>query len=99
MKKVLNKEIELKVGKETDSKSTYADLLQLCINLRSSKWEFSIEEMRDIFRLSDVIEKGWEELDFEDNDFTNLLQLVEQTKYPIVNKEIIEFNDYILWLK
>jgi hypothetical protein len=90
----LNKEIELVI--EKDKQATYADLLKICVNWAAPEGGFTVEQMKERIRLSDVIEAWWNELDFEDSDYTNLIQLVKETKWAIVNKEIIEFSDYIL---
>lgn len=47
----------------------------------------------------DIIDKGGEILEFEDADFECLKQCVNNMRWFIVHKEIIDFVDYIIGLK
>lgn len=98
MKKVINKstDIELDKGK----KAKYSDLLESCIKTQLPQWGFDLKDMRERNRLLDILEKkDKKEYSFEDNDFDNLKKIIELSRWLKIDKEILEFTNYILGIK
>lgn len=51
--------------------------------------------MRKRLRLKEVVDKGGSKLKFEDADFALLQNLVAKTPWRMINREIVDFSDYI----
>jgi len=65
-------------------------LCAYCVNM-PKEGGFTPDEMGKALRVLEVIEKGGDELQFEDADFAYLQQRVAESKWGVVNKEIAEF--------
>ena len=78
-----------------DTKLTYGDLIQLCIDNTPQGW-FSVTEMRIRLRILDVIKKWWDKLKFEDEDYKTVKKCVSDMKWWVIHKDIIDFTDLIL---
>lgn len=88
----LNKETSIETG--VDVKAKYGDLLLACLNSRPDGG-FDIQEMRKRLRVIDVVEKGGDELLFEDADMATIVGCVSSMKWAVFSKEIVEFSDYV----
>lgn len=91
MKKIENKKVF--------EKEKYVDLLDTCNKQLPEGW-FSVDEMRKRLKISDILEdKEKKAYEFEDADFDTLKSLVNGMKWGILNKEVLDFVDYINSIK
>jgi len=106
MKTVENKQTEIVLSmKEVPStveggapiqvpvKAKYGDLILLVIN-NPGQAGFSIVEIKQRLQIAAAIGEG-ETFNLEDVDFTLVKTLLAAFKWAQVNKEVVEFSDYI----
>lgn len=93
MKKIKNKKLNFRVIEDGKEKvADYAYLISVCVN-EVGKNGISINDMRKRLRILERLNSEYIEL--EDADFNLLVTLVNEMIYAKVNKEIVEFTDYI----
>lgn len=74
-------------------KAKYGDLILLVIN-NPSQAGFSIAEIKQRLQIAAAIGVG-ETFNLEDVDFALVKSLIAAFKWAQVNKEVVEFSDYI----
>jgi len=74
-------------------KAKYGDLILLVIN-QPGQAGFSIAEIKQRLQIAAAIGEG-ETFNLEDVDFTLVKSLLAAFKWAQVNKEVVEFSDYI----
>lgn len=89
MKILVNK--KFKIG---ESEQSYAELVKACA-MSIGKNGLPVDEQRKRFRLMDVLEKGGDNLSFEDADAALLKELVKGMPWAVCLREIVEFGDAV----
>lgn len=87
MKTLENKGVEF--AEDVD----YFKLIESCVNVTPEKG-FTVKEMKKRLRVLDAL-NGDKTAEIEDADFKVLKNCVEQMKWAIMHKEIVDFVDYI----
>lgn len=90
MKIIENKETTL--GNDIE-KVTYVHLIKSCVNSVDPQKGVVISDMRHAIRILDAIES--KKIEVEENDFAFLKTKVNEMKWAIIHKDVLEFNDYI----
>ena len=93
MKTVENKKLEVPGNIEK-----YSDLIMLCVT-NPPQGGYDVAEMRKRLKVMDTIERGGDNLEFEDADFDCVKQCIKSMRWAFIHKEIIDFVDYISELK
>ena len=80
--------------------ATYADLALIVVRA-PKQGGFAVEDMRQRFRLIDELDKVGPKgsIEFEDADASLLQSLVAEFKWDAMDKEIIDFSDYVAELE
>ena len=89
---IKNKSFSVSVG-DKQQEVTYQELLLNAVRA-VPQGGFSPEEMRARIRLLDVIDKKGP-FKFEDADFAKLKPLINQARWVLLDKQVIDFVDYI----
>lgn len=95
MKKLTNKQTTLKLN---DKEAKYSDLIKICINA-PVQGGFNLQQIKQRLRILDVLEKEPEELKFEDNDASNLEEIVSEFKWATVHKDVVQFVEDVQNMK
>lgn len=82
------KTIELKKTPTLDYKQTLCDILS-----NAPVSGYSVEEVRLAVKALDALEGATTEVSFEDEVYEFVKNTINQTKYRIANKELVEFLD------
>lgn len=92
MKVIENKKTEL-VKNDTE-KLKYSDLIMLCVRV-APQGGFSLEQMRPRLKIIEVCEAGKAKLEMEDAEFAVVKQACAAMKWAAMDKDIVDFADYI----
>ena len=98
MKSITNRSVVL-VTKEdgTEDKATIGDLIK-AVCRQTPEGGFTIEDVRARMRVVDAVDlaiKSDKAINLEDADHATLLACVQQMRWGILSKGIIEFNELI----
>jgi len=94
MKKLENKEIELEF--EKDKKIGFADLATVCLNQIPEGGLSPLEMSKRIGVLGKFnTAKIGAKIELEDAQFEILKQCADATRWRLIHKDIVEFNDYL----
>jgi uncharacterized protein YbbK (DUF523 family) len=77
---------------------TTVSLAEKCID-HCPQGGFPLSTQRKRNRIADVLEKGGDELVFEDSDFAELVKCIEEMPWSIRDKEIQRFSETVVNLK
>ena len=96
MKNLAIKTLTVK-GMEIDNPTT-TDLVKACLNTRP-EGGYSYEDLKNRQRIEKACKKAEdekaEEIVFEDNDATNLKQMVKTMKWALRHQEILDFHEQV----
>jgi len=96
MKTLENRETAL--DKDKDEKMTYFDLFKVVLENKGQDG-FTIQEMRKRLRVMEILEKGTENAEMEDDDFETLKACWDAMKWGIVSKDVSNADSYLKEIK
>lgn len=96
MKEVTNKKTELLNEKKENL--NYGDLIKTVIGTLTADG-VTIAQMRQRMKIIDVCTAGGEVLSFEDTDFSFIKDQISFFRWGVMNKDIIDFGEYIAEMK
>lgn len=98
MSKILENKVTRLMASETEALK-YSDLL-LIVMSAPMKEGITILEMKRDLKIADLLEKGKAEaeIEFTDEEFKSLVELVKVQKWQMRHPDIVEFADYITTL-
>ena len=93
---ICNKSTSIFIDK--DKSLTYFDLLSSLIEKVPAQG-LTIAEMKKEFDLLEKMKSNEDEIHLDENEYVHLLNYLNETKWTIKNKDLIDFYDYFTSLK
>lgn len=91
---VIFKNVETSMIQDGENKVKYGELIIACLNTPPEKG-FDIQEMKRRMRILDAVEKGKEEITFEDADIETLKSCVSSMKWAVFHREVVAFCEAV----
>lgn len=97
MTKIENKVTTMKLSE--DKMVTYANLVSTSISNFNMQNLVTVGQMRNLVKIGDIVDKAIAEesetFELDKDCLASIKQIVTDSKWPVIHRDIVEFVDYI----